>query len=419
MRQPMPAKPVILQIIPALGTGGAERTVIDVAEAIVAGGGVALVASEGGRREAELVAIGGEPIRFPAAAKSPLTMLANARRLQRLIVERGVSLIHARSRAPAWSALLAARRAGVPLVTTYHGIYNQKSRLKGWYNSVMARGDLVIANSHYTASIVKARHGVAEARLRVIPRGVDLQRFSPGAVTAERRAALRRQWGVSGDGRLVVLAARLTRWKGQHTVIGAASLVLAKPEFADVTFILAGDDQGRAGYRDELAARIAALGLGGRVLMPGHCADMPAGFALAALALVPSIEPEAFGRTSIEAQAMGCPVIVSDLGALPETIALPPGAGPVGPFAQWTFPAGDEEALAARVETALGLSGEPLAAMAEAGRRRVAALFSKSALQLKTLKIYDNLLDSTLAPAFETHSSQNEDSVSSLDRISV
>jgi glycosyltransferase involved in cell wall biosynthesis len=284
---------------------------------------------------------------------------------------------------------------------------------------VMARGDLVIANSHYTAGIVKARHGIADDRLRVIPRGVDLKRFSPAAVTAERPAALRELWGVSGEARLVVLAARLTRWKGQHTAIGAASRVLAMPEFADVTFILAGDDQGRAGYRDELAARIAELGLGGRILMPGHCADMPAAFALASLALVPSIEPEAFGRTSIEAQAMGCPVIVSDLGALPETIGLPHGAGASGPFAQWTFPAGDEEALAAYIETALGLSGEPLAAMAEAARRRVASIFSKTALQLKTLKIYDNLLDSTLAPAFETHSSQNEDSVSSLDRISV
>jgi glycosyltransferase involved in cell wall biosynthesis len=415
----MPAKPVILQIIPALGTGGAERTVIEVSEAIVAAGGQALVASQGGRLEAELVAIGGEPIRLPAAAKNPLTILANARKLEKLIAERGINLVHARSRAPAWSALLAARRAGVRFVTTYHGIYNQKSRLKGWYNSVMARGDLVIANSQYTAGIVKARHGTPDIRLRVIPRGVDLQRFSPAAVSAERRAALRRQWGVPGDARLVVLAARLTRWKGQHTAIGAAARVLRKPDFADVILILAGDDQGRSGYRDELTARIAALELGGRVLMPGHCADMPAAFALASLALVPSIEPEAFGRISIEAQAMGCPVIVSDIGALPETIASQSGAGPAGPFAQWTFPAGDEKVLAVRIATALSLGDDQRAAMAEAARLRVATLFSKTALQFKTMQIYDNLLDSTLAADFASRSSQIEDSAPSLDRISV
>jgi glycosyltransferase involved in cell wall biosynthesis len=153
--------------------------------------------------------------------------------------------------------------------------------------------------------------------------------------------------------------------------------------------------------------------------MPGHCADMPAAFALASLALVPSIEPEAFGRISIEAQAMGCPVIVSDIGALPETIASQSGAGPAGPFAQWTFPAGDEKVLAVRIATALSLGDDQRAAMAEAARLRVATLFSKTALQFKTMQIYDNLLDSTLAADFASRSSQIEDSAPSLDRISV
>jgi glycosyltransferase involved in cell wall biosynthesis len=397
----MRSNPVILQVIPALAAGGAERTVIEVAEATVAAGGRALVASEGGRLEPELVSVGGEPIHFAASAKSPLTILANAKKLEKLIADHGVDLLHARSRAPAWSALLAARRAKIPFVTTYHGIYNQKSALKGWYNGVMARGDIVIANSFYTAGIVKARHGVAAERLRVIPRGVDLVRFSPDAVSLQRKHALRQKWGVGGEARIVLLAARLTRWKGQQTVIEAASQLCQRAEFKDVVFVLAGDDQGRAAYRQELAARVSEHGLDGRILLPGHCEDMPAALGTAALALVPSIEAEAFGRTSIEAQAMGCPVIVSRHGALPETIADAATAEmPTG----WTFPPGSADELASAIATALTLPVEARQPMSDAARRR-ALSFSKQSLQQQTLQVYDDLLGSSLARQFARTSS--------------
>jgi glycosyltransferase involved in cell wall biosynthesis len=404
----MRPQPVVLQIIPTLGTGGAERTTIEVCEALAIAGGEALVASEGGRLEAELAAAGGELIRFPAAAKNPATLLANARRLQQLIAARGVNLVHARSRAPAWSALMAARLARVPFVTTYHGIYNQKSAPKSWYNGVMARGDIVIANSHYTARILQARHGTPAARLRVIHRGVDLARFAPQAVSGERMADLRAKWGVSSDARVIVLAARLTRWKGQHVAIGAAALLKDRPEFSDVIFVLAGDDQGRTGYRHELASRITELGLSGRVLLPGHCEDMPAAFLGASLALVPSIEAEAFGRISVEAQAMGCPVAVSDLGALPETI-LQGGAEKVA--SGWVFPAGDAAALAGRIAMVLSLPAERKAAIAHAARDHVAARFSKAALQRETLRVYDNLLSSKLTDGFDQNSPESEDFV--------
>jgi glycosyltransferase involved in cell wall biosynthesis len=415
----MPHNPVILQVIPALETGGAERTVIEVAEAIVKAGGTALVASEGGRLESEMVRAGGEIIHLPMGTKNPARMLANAQRLRRIIERRNVDLVHARSRAPAWSAWFAASRLNKPFVTTYHGIYNQKGRIKGWYNSIMARGDLVIANSHYTAGILKQRHGTPEGRVRVIPRGVDLERFSPAAVPPERVAALRERWGVPSEARLVVQAARLTRWKGQFVTIGAAARILEKPDFRDVVFILAGDDQGRTAYRDELANRIAALGLSERILLTGHCTDMPAAFAAATLAIVPSIEPEAFGRISIEAQAMGCPVIVSQIGALPETIGAASPTGSGTPGTGWTFPAGDEAALARQIEAALMLPEAQIDAMAEAARRRVAALYSKQALQRQTLLVYDNLLDSALAPGFDRNLAANEASPPSFDRISV
>ena len=402
-----PAQPVILQIIPTLAAGGAERTVIEVAEAITAAGGNALVVSEGGRLEAELEAVGGELIRFPASSKNPFRLYANARRLENLIVERGVTLVHARSRAPAWSALLATRRANVPFVTTYHGIYNQKTSLKGFYNSVMARGDHVIANSQYTAGIVQARHGLPDSKLTVIPRAVDLNRFSPDAVSDERIAELRAQWGVSENARLVVLAARLTRWKGQQVTIEAASLLLKRPEFSDAVFVLAGDDQGRTEYRAALAARIEELGLSDRILLPGHCKDMPAAFKAATLALVPSIEPEAFGRISIEAQAMGCPVIVSDLGALPETIRLQDDRDIPGSRTGWVAEHGDEKALASAIMTALSIPEEDRSAIRQAALTH-AMRFSKPELQIRTLEVYDKLLLTDMAAEFTRRLSQNE-----------
>lgn len=415
----MSDRPVILQIIPTLETGGAERTVIEVAEAIVRAGGQALIASEGGRLEAELADVGGELIHMAAGTKNPARILANAQQLRRIIQLRGVDLVHARSRAPAWSAWFAARRLKKPFVTTYHGIYNQNGHIKGRYNSIMARGDLVIANSHYTAGVIKARHGTPDERIRIIPRGVDLQRFSPSAVSPDRVAALRGQWGVSEGVRLIVLTARLTHWKGQHVTVGAAALILAKPEFNDVVFVLAGDDQGRTAYRNELSERIADLGLTNRILLRGHCEDMPAAFAAASLSLAPSTDPEAFGRISIEAQAMECPVIVSDIGGLPETIAVPSAPDIEHPLSGWIFPPGDESALAARIETALRLPADQMSARAAAARRRVASLYSKEALQRQTLLVYDNLLDSALASEFAGKSSQYEAAAPSFDRISV
>lgn len=392
-------KPVILQIIPALETGGAERTVIEVAEAITFAGGVALVACEGGRLANDLEAVGGELIPFPAATKNPAKLIANASRLASIIRTRGVHLVHARSRAPAWSAFLAARRTKLPFVTTYHGIYNQKSALKAWYNGVMARGDMVIANSHYTAGVVTARHNVTSERLTVIQRGVDLAKFSPEAVSGDRLTALRTAWGVAPDARLVVQAARQTRWKGQHVLIGAAARLKDIAGLEDVVFILAGDDQGRNAYTQELTKRIEALGLTGRVKLTGHCSDVPAAFLAATVGVVPSIEAEAFGRASAEAQAMGCPVIVSDLGALPETLgSKQDGSCPTG----WTFELGNEAALASRIEAALRLSKDVVEEMRMTARAHVAANFSKTVLQSKTLLVYDGLIGSRLAQAFDS-----------------
>lgn len=178
-------RPTILQIIPQLDAGGAELSVVEIAGAVARAGGRALVLAESGRLAASIEAAGGEVMPFPAATKNPLRILANARSIARIATREGVDLIHARSRAPAWSALMAARRLGVPFVTTYHGAYNETNAVKRFYNSVMARGDATIANSHYTARLIADRYGTPPARLVVIHRGVDTARFDPERIAPE------------------------------------------------------------------------------------------------------------------------------------------------------------------------------------------------------------------------------------------
>ena len=268
----------ILQIIPELEAGGAERTAVDIAAGLVAAGARALVATEGGRLVGELQAKGGVWAAFPARTKNPFRMLVNVRRLARLCVEENVALIHARSRAPAWVALGAARSLGLPFVTTFHGSYAGRSAVKLLYNSVMARGDVVIANSHYTSDLIRSLYPGAAERIRIIHRGTELSIFSPAAVSPERVQALRRGWGVAPHERVVLLAARLTGWKGQKVLIEAAAQ-LKQAGIGDLAFVLAGDHQGRDAYVRDLDATIASLGPGGRRAagrpLHGHARGLP------------------------------------------------------------------------------------------------------------------------------------------------
>jgi glycosyltransferase involved in cell wall biosynthesis len=394
------AKVTVLQAVPRLDAGGSEQAAVEIAAALTRTGAKALVATEGGRMATALTDSGGEIAPLPMASKNPFTMLANARRLAELIEARDVKLVHARSRAPAWSALIAARRTRRPFVTTYHGAYGSPAPFKTLYNSVMARGDRVIANSRYTAGLIVSRHKVAPERIRVIYRGVDVSKFSPGSVVANRLGRLRALWGV-GEGRPVVLqAARLTSWKGQAFVIDAARELLRDDRLGDAVFIMAGDAQGRDAYRKELEQLIARYGLADRVRLVGHCDDMPAAFALAQVTVIASTSAETFGRTSIEAQAMGCPVIVTDIGAAPETIVADRQN-----LTGWVVPCRDPASIAGGVAEALALSPDDRAALGARARRHVAANFTLGQMQRATLAVYDELLGTHLAPRFAAYDS--------------
>ncbi|MFT3726099.1 MAG: glycosyltransferase family 4 protein [Hyphomonadaceae bacterium] len=375
----------ILQVIPHLAAGGAERTTIEIAEALTSAGAKALVASTGGRLEGELSRVGGELIRIDSlASKNPLIIYGNSSVLAKIIGKRGVDIVHARSRAPAWTALWAARRMKKPFVTTYHGVYNAKSSLKRWYNSVMARGDVVIANSNFTADHVRKEHPEAADRLVTVHRGVDISRFSPEAILPTRKAALAREWRLPEPlPALILLPARMTGWKGHREAIAAAALLKARND-QPWRMIFAGDPQGRSGYLHELMQLIKQHGLDDRIAMVGHCDDMPAAFALSDIVIAPSNEPEAFGRVAAEAGAMGVPVIGSDVGGQAEIILQ----GQTG----FVVPPRDPPALANAMADLLDRGPDGRKAMGQAAITRVRQKFTTLALQQATLAVYDRLL---------------------------
>jgi glycosyltransferase involved in cell wall biosynthesis len=382
----LPPNFTLLQVVPELETGGAEQTTIDVARAVIAAGGRALVATRGGRMAARLEADGGRLTQMPLQSKNPLIMLGNAQRLAHLIRREHVSIVHARSRAPAFSALWAAKATKTPFVATYHGVYKARSRLKRWYNAVMTRGDLVIANSDYTRDHVLAEHTVPADRIVTIPRGVDLDRFNPSWVAATRVEALRGAWGIAPDDRRtkVLLAGRLTRIKGHLTIIAAAALLKAEGR-NDFLILFAGDDQGRTGYREELQRAIAQAGLSDQVRLVGHCDDMPAAYLLSDIALLPTTVPESFGRAAVEPQAMGRPVIASAHGGTVETVV----DGETG----WLVPPGEPEAWAEALKLAIDLGPGRRAQMGQTGANRVRQLYSVDAMCAATLNAYERVLE--------------------------
>ncbi|HVY34579.1 MAG TPA: glycosyltransferase family 4 protein [Caulobacteraceae bacterium] len=365
--------------------GGAEQSTLDVAAAVVRAGGRAIVASAGGGMEDRLIASGAELVVLPVQSKNPRTMIANALALAQLIRREKVSVVHVRSRAPAFSALWAARRTRTPVLATYHGIYGAKGLLKRWYNGVMTRGDRVIANSAYTRDHVLAQHRVDPAKVTAIPRGIDMERFDPAAVGQDRIDALRQRWRIDpADRRLkLILAGRLTRWKGQSLAIEAVARLKADG-LDQIQLLLVGDSQGRLAYLAELEQSIRTLAVADQVKIVGPCSDMPAAYLVGDVALAPSLEPEAFGRTAVEPQAMGRPVIAADHGATRETVV----AGQTG----WLATPGDGEAWALAIAEAQAAGPERLAAMGAAARARTRALYSVEAMTDATLAVYRSML---------------------------
>ncbi len=383
-------QPVILQIIPELGPGGAEQGCIDIAAELIAGGAQAIVVSNGGSRVRELARIGAVHINLPVHSKNPITMWKNIRALKKIIERYNVNIVHARSRAPAWSAFYACKKTRAHFVTTCHAPYNISGDAKKFYNSSIAQGERVIAISYYVADYLRKNYKLTDNVIRVIPRGIPMERFHPTAVTPQRLIGLAKDWRIPDGANIIMLPGRLTRWKGHQVLIEAMERIKRK----DLFCVIIGSDQGRKEYRKELEDMIAAKGMGGHVRMVDHCNDMPAAYMLATVVVCPSTDPEGFGRVPVEAQAMGRPIVAADHGGAQETILR----GQTG----WLVTPGDSAELASAIEEALSLNPTQRAMLATRAMGHVAEHFTKTQMADKTLDVYAELLRGEVIPSNQT-----------------
>jgi glycosyltransferase involved in cell wall biosynthesis len=372
----------VLQVIPNLGAGGAEQSCIDIVSGLKSRGDRAIVVTAGGHRLHEVDALGGERYERNVASKNPAIILGNAFWLAKFIREQRVDIIHARSRAPAWSAWLASRMTGCPFVTTFHAAYQFSNPAKQAYNSVMAKADHIIAVSQDLAEHIKDNYRIDENRLTVIYRGIDVDRFNPAAIDPAKQQAMRQHWQVAATDKIILMPARLSPIKGHGLLLDALSRITAALD--GVKLIILGDDQGRSGYRRELDTHIATKGLQDKVRIIAHCTDMPTAYSLASLVVAPSLVPEGFGRVPVEAMAMGLPVIASNLGAMKETVLQ----GETG----WLLPIDDPDPWSKQILLALDLTADQRRSMADKGMRRSRTLFNHKHMIAETLAVYDAVL---------------------------
>ena len=389
--------PVVLQIIPVLCPGGAEQGCLDIAAELTRAGARSIVVSRGGSRVPELARAGAIHIDLPVDSKNPLTMWKNVKRIRKLIRQYDVDIVHARSRAPAWSAWRACQGTQAKFMTTCHAPYKTQTGIKRFYNSSIARGERVIAVSRFVGNYLKSNFGIDDKTIRVVHRGIALDKFHPTAVSAERMIKISREWRLPDGANVVMMPGRITRLKGHHVLIDA----IAQLKRNDVFCVLIGSDQGRVEYRQELENEIRSRKLEGHVRIVDHCTDMPAAYMLAAVVVCASTEPEGFGRVPVEAQAMGRPIVATDHGGVRETIQR----GETG----WLIPPGDSTAMARAIGEALSLNATQRAVLATRAMAHIAANFTRERMAYDTLNVYVELLNEKFAkPKGHKHHAQKK-----------
>lgn len=381
----------IVQLIPEMQAGGAERGTVEVARGIVEAGGRALVVSApGGRLLGDLSRVGGEHIPLDIGKKSIFALRGNVKKLAAIVTAEKADLIHARSRMPAWVARGTAQKTGIPYLATWHGLH-QGGSLKKRYNRPLVDGERVIAISNFIADHIEKTYGIGADKLRLIPRGVDLSQFMPESVLGGRLIALSEQWKVPDGVPVVLMPGRLTEWKGQKLLIEAAAKLRDKIGDWKFVVVILGDDQGRADYTKSLEKMIESLDLWNVMRLAPHCNDMGAAYKLSDIVVVPSLKPEPFGRVPIEAQAMGAMVVAADHGGLAETVI----EGETG----FLFPPGDAAALAGVLEKALVIDDAEREARAKRASDRVRTDYDGRLMVSRTLEVYREILTQKRAVA--------------------
>lgn len=377
----------ILQIIPSMEIGGAERTVLEITAFLKNTNYTSLVLTSGGKLIKDLEKLNIEVVQYPIDKKNPLLIIKNIIELKKLFIEKNIDLIHVRSRAPAWSAIFAARSLKIPIVTTWHGHVSNSSWFKKKYNSIMHKGNALIANSNYTAENINKIYKIDKDKIDIIPRGVNTEKFKASNFSDEEKIKIKKEWKVFDQNKIILLLpARLTRWKGHEVVIKAIGLLKNEEFFKNIVCLFAGNQKGSERYIQNLKETIASLSLDDKIKLIGQVENMPLAYQVSNIILSPSIQPEPFGRIPIEAQASGKIIISSNAGAVKETIKS--GQDSTG----FKVKPNNSEELAHQIKSVIKMKDEDLQEIKERAILNVKNNFSLETMCKKTLEVYNRLL---------------------------
>ncbi len=384
----MSSKKKVLQVIPKLGYGGAETGCFDLAHYLHENKFGSYIATSGGPLIKYINKKKVKVLRLPVQSKNPIMILINSLILSLIIVFLNIDIVHARSRAPAWSCFIATKITRRKFVTTFHGTYNFKSSLKKWYNSVMVRSDLVIAGSNFIFSHIKENYSkylYIKKKFLVIFRGINTDYFDPKKIKDTDKKLLKKKWNLEESKKIILLPGRLTEWKGQEIFIEAINILKKSLPDLDFVAIILGSDQGRKIYKKKLVRLVEQYRLNNEIIFVDHLELMPIAYEISDVVVSSSVEPEAFGRISVEAQSMEKPIIASNIGGSNETI--------INNKTGFLFEAGNSKNLGAKLSEILNLSEVTLNGIGAEGRKNVIKKFNVEKMCNSTYSEYKKLLD--------------------------
>jgi glycosyltransferase involved in cell wall biosynthesis len=383
----MTTKINILQVIPKLGYGGAETGCYDIAHYLAEKECGSFIATASGQLlkfiKKEKVKI----FRLPVHSKNPILIIFNALILSLFIIFFKINIVHARSRAPAWSCYIACLLTNRTFVTTFHGTYNFKSKFKKFYNSIMLRAKLTIAGSNFIFSHINENYSKylsKEKKLRVIFRGINVDYYNQKNISILKQEKLKQEWKLENNKFIILMPGRLTHWKGQEKFIESLNILAEDYNFINFQAIILGSDQGRTVYKKKLMNLVERYNLNKKVNFINHCKEMPLAYSLASAVVSASIEPEAFGRVAVEAQAMGKPIIASNIGGSKETI--------LNKKSGFLYKFDDPRELAKSLNTVIQLPQEELISMGNEGRKNITKKYDVEIMCDTNLNEYKKLL---------------------------
>ena len=384
----MSVKIKVLQVIPKLGYGGAETGCFDLAHFLNENNCKSYIVTSGGPLLKYINKKKVKLIRLPVHSKNPILILFNAIILSILIFVLNITIVHARSRAPAWSCFIATKITRRKFVTTFHGTYNFNNEIKKWYNSVMVRSDLVIAGSNFIFSHIQENYSKyikSDKRYLVIFRGINTDYFNPKKISEKDKNLLKKKWNIDETKKIILLPGRLTTWKGQEMFIEALNLL--KKNSSDIEFkaVILGNEQGRKIYKKKLIRLVEQHRLVNEVIFIDHLELMPIAYEISNVVVSSSIEPEAFGRVSVEAQSMEKPILASDIGGSNETI--------INNKTGFLFEAGNTNSLSSKLSEILNLSEVTLNGIGAEGRKNVKLKFNVEKMCNSTYSEYKKLIN--------------------------